>query len=129
VTELSELKTQLDEMAKGIAAVSQGWSLRFGTIEREITQQHRWQQDHQLDADAATKSRTVNTRVWIALIALISTVANGAIQVINVNGRSSLREEVISDLKSDNAELIKKAAQAAVEVSDRRFELQVKATK
>jgi hypothetical protein len=126
---LSDLHTKVDLLAKGLKATAEGWSERFGLIEREITQQHRWQQDHEEQAERGRRRRAVDTRVWLGLIALAATLANGALQIVSSTSRASLRAEVITELKVDNAEIIKKAAEAAVQASDRRFELQIKGAK
>lgn len=129
MNELSTLTARIDTLAIGLRDTAKAWQERFGLIEREITQQHIWQREHQIETERAQKKRAISTRVAIALIALAGTVANGTLQVIGSSNRSSLRAEITEDLQHKNAELIEQAAKKAVEASDRRYELLVKAAK
>lgn len=123
MSDLSVLTGRLDAMAHG-------WSERFGLIQREITQAHKWQQDHEVEAERQKRIRARNTRLWVAALLALGTALNGAFQAIGSYNRTSLRAELLDAVRREQSEreqrLSDLAAERAVQKYETRLQLLVK---
>ena len=118
-------------IAERINVLAHEWAERFGLIQREITQAHKWQQDHEVEAERQKRARARQTRLWVAAIVAVGTALNGAFQAIGSYNRASLRAEIITELRSEQVEreqrLTDAAAQKALAAYEGRLQLLVKA--
>lgn len=125
--------SELSVVTQRIDALAHGWAEQFGLIQREITQAHRWQQEHELAAERTKRARARNTRVWVAVIVALGTGLNGAFQAIGSSNRSSLRAEILDEVRREQSDretrLVDQAATRAIEKRDKQLELLIKGTK
>jgi hypothetical protein len=130
VSELSALTEKIDLLAKGVEGMAKGWNERFRLIERESSQAHRDILELHEQAEKSRHRRTVSTRVWLAAIAAAVTIVNGTFQVVGSSNRSSLRAEILNDVRGEQADresrLADIAAQKAVEKHERQLALLIK---
>lgn len=101
--------SELTVVTARIDALTKGWAEQFSVLQREISQDRREIRDltekyeelrleQAKEAERAKQRRAKNTRVWVAVVVAVGTIANGALQTVGSSNRASLRAEILDEV-------------------------------